>query len=242
MSSVVPILILSVVGMILQGIFIAVDHKDKFVPAVVLKGSASLVFVIVGFIGYGKFLGSSAASNTDATQGLTRTVCLMICLGLVFGMLGDILLALRFVFKAAKHQFFLAGTLIFFIGHIFYMVALVPMSSNLLISVLIGAVVAAFILVILYKTMEVNQAYRLFGIFYIEAVVIMSAIAIGNRITVASAFRTWYAVGAVLFMISDLVMIYNSFGKEHRAFLRLMNLSLYYVGQLLIATSILFYA
>lgn len=238
MNLFVLVLFLAIVGMILQGTFIVVEHKCKYVAAAILKGSAALVFVIIGFIGYLNFLKSSGASNVDATKGLTKTVCLMICLGLLFGMFGDVLLALRFIFKSMAQKVFLAGTFVFFIGHILYMVALIPMSENLVISILIGAVVAAVLLIIMYKTMNLKMAFKIFGIFYIEAVVIMTAIAIGNRIAVNSAFRTWYAVGAVLFTISDVVMIFNTFGKTQKFFLRIMNLSLYYVGQLLIAISI----
>ena len=240
MSIVAIILILSVLGMLLQGIFIAVEHKGMMTAAAVLKGTAALVFVIIGFIGYGYFLKSPEAVNTDATAGLTKTVSFMICLGLFFGMLGDIILALRFVFMTKLHMVFLLGILVFFIGHIFYMIALIPMSENMLICVPVGAVIAAVIMAVIYKTMEIKPAYMIFGLFYIEAVVIMTVIAVGNRIEVSSAFRTWFAVGAVLFTISDIIMIFNTFGEKKRFFPRIMNLSLYYVGQLLIATSLFF--
>jgi len=36
---------LMILGAVLQGIFIAVEHKEKFVGAVCLKGTASVVFV-----------------------------------------------------------------------------------------------------------------------------------------------------------------------------------------------------
>lgn len=240
MNMLIPVLTLSIIGMIIQGIFIAIEHKDRFVAAAILKGTAAMIFVIIGFIGYRNFLTSYGASNTDATQGLTKNVCLMIWLGLVFGMAGDVLLALRFVFKEKLHKFFLSGILIFFIGHIFYMIAIIPMSVNLVKCIIAGAIIALILLVVIYKTMEVKPAFQIFGLFYIEAVVIMTAIAIGNRISVDSAFRTWYAVGAVLFTVSDVVMIFNTFGKTQKFFLRIMNLSLYYVGQLLIAASIFF--
>lgn len=114
------------------------------------------------------------------------------------------------------------------------------MSVNLVKCIIAGAIIAFILLIVIYKTMEVKPAFQIFGLFYIEAVVIMTAIAIGNRIAVDSAFRTWYAVGAVLFTVSDVVMIFNTFGKTQKFFLRIMNLSLYYVGQLLIAASIFF--
>ena len=52
---------------------------------------------------------------------------------------------------------------------------------------------------------------------------------------------TWTAIffaGTLLFFVSDVVLILNTFGQESRFSLRVTNLSLYYVGQLLIALSL----
>lgn len=48
-----------------------------------------------------------------------------------------------------------------------------------------------------------------------------------------------FAVGALFFVVSDFIMIYYSFGKKIKP-LRAINLLTYYLGQLLIATAILF--
>ena len=50
MNNLMVVIVLAVIGMILQGVFIAVEHRDKFVAAVVLKGTAALLFVIIGFM------------------------------------------------------------------------------------------------------------------------------------------------------------------------------------------------
>ena len=47
-----------------------------------------------------------------------------------------------------------------------------------------------------------------------------------------------FAAGAVLFLVSDVVLILNTFGKEFRQSLRNTNIALYYAGQLLIAFSL----
>jgi uncharacterized membrane protein YhhN len=47
-----------------------------------------------------------------------------------------------------------------------------------------------------------------------------------------------FAAGAVSFLISDIVLILNTFGKETKFTLRVTNLTLYYIGQLLIALSL----
>ena len=76
--------------------------------------------------------------------------------------------------------------------------------------------------------------------FYIGAVVILNCIAAGNLAAAPSAFTGLFAAGALFFLVSDVVLILNTFGPETRQSLRLLNISLYYIGQLLIALSLRF--
>ena len=220
------ILVLCVAGMILQGIFIVVEHKEKYVSAVILKGCASLMFVCIGYVGF------MAASNASFAK--------MVFLGLCFGALGDILLNLRYLSKTHGQKIFLLGIAAFLTGHILYLVALIPLSSNLLISLIAGVIVAVLLLFYIFKKLSVKIAFKIFGIFYIGAVVLMTAVAIGNLIALPDTNRAMYALGAVLFTLSDIVLIFNTFGGATKYSMRITNLSLYYIGQLLIALS-LFY-
>ncbi len=220
------IVLLCVLGALIQAAFIVVEHREKYVGAVCLKGSASVVFVIIGAIAYGMMSNSAFAR--------------LVFIGLILGAVGDVLLNLRFVFEKAGQKIFLLGIAAFLAGHILYLAALVPQSENLWLCVIIGAVIAAAILAYIFKTMEVKTAFKVFGIFYIGAVVIMTAIAIGNLVA-APATATWlYAIGAVLFTVSDIVLIFNTFSGTTKFSLRITNLSLYYIGQLLIACSLFF--
>lgn len=220
------IIILCILGMAIQAAFIAVEHREKFVGAVCLKGSASLVFIIIGIIAF------AAAGD----KSFARPVLI----GLILGGVGDIFLNLRFVFEKIGQKIFLIGIAAFLAGHILYLAALIPQSENLLACIIIGVIVAAAILTYIFKTMEVKLAFKIFGIFYIGAVVLMTAVAIGNLIAAPSAARWLYAIGAVLFTVSDVVLIFNTFGSETKFSLRITNLSLYYLGQLLIANSLFF--
>lgn len=220
------IILLCILGMAVQGIFIAVEHKEKYIGAVCLKGSASIIFVIIGCIAF----------CSAANAGFAR----LVFIGLILGAVGDILLNLRFVFEKAGQKIFLLGIAAFLAGHILYLAALIPQSDSLLICIIIGAVIAAAILAYIFKTMSVKTAFKIFGIFYIGAVVIMTVIAIGNLITAPSTTAWLYAIGAVLFTVSDIVLIFNTFGGTQKFSLRITNLSLYYAGQLLIASSLFF--
>ena len=152
-------------------------------------------------------------------------------------MVGDILLNLRYVFPKQGQKIFLAGILSFLIGHIMYLVALIPQARHLWLFVAIGALVAACLLVYIFKTMEVKKAFKIFGVFYLGAVFIMCSIAIGIAIFAPSNRSIIFAIGAILFTASDVVLIFNTFSGVTRFSLRVTNLSLYYIGQMLIAYS-----
>ena len=86
--------------------------------------------------------------------------------------------------------------------------------------------------------MDVKPAFKIFGIFYLGAVFIMTAIAIGIAIHTASTRAIVYAVGAILFTASDVVLIFNTFSGVTKFSLRITNLTLYYIGQMMIACSL----
>ena len=210
---------LVLIGCVLQALFIKVEHDEKYVPAVILKGTASLMFVLLG-LGYRSLSGK------------------YIFLGLLFGMIGDILLNLRFVFPKSGQKIFLIGIVAFLTGHILYLVSLLPHAVHPLRYILIGAVVAGTLLLYIFKTMDVKPAFKIFGVFYLGAVFIMTSIAIGIAVADPSMKNIIYAVGAVLFTASDVVLIFNTFSGVTKFSLRITNLSLYYIGQILIALSL----
>lgn len=219
------IIAIAVIGIILQGTFIFVEHKGKYVLADILKGLAALMFVVIGYLGYSGVSADSLGKK--------------IFIGLIFGMVGDILLNLRFVFKEIGQKIFLVGILSFLIGHILYLAALVPLAgANLLSDVFVGAILAITLLSYIFKTMDVKTAFKIFGVFYLGAVIIMTVIAVQVAISTQNVHDIVYAVGAVLFTASDIVLIFNTFSGVTKFSLRITNLSLYYAGQLMIAGSL----
>jgi uncharacterized membrane protein YhhN len=218
------IYVLALIGFVLQALFIKAEHEEKYLPAVILKGSAALMFVLIGYNAYSM---TNFAFNKQ------------FLLGLIFGMIGDILLNLRYVFARQGQKIFLAGILAFLIGHILYLVALIPQARHVWIwpCIAIGALSAGALLAYIFKTMEVKKAFKIFGVFYLGAVFIMTAIAIGIAIFTPSGRAVVYAIGAVLFTASDVVLIFNTFSGVTKFSMRICNLSLYYLGQILIAFS-----
>ena len=217
---------LAVLGAAIQTCFILTEHKEKYVTAVVLKGSAAALFCAIGFTALG------GAENTAFAR--------LIVTGLCFGALGDILLNLRFVFPKTGQKIFLGGVAAFLTGHILYLAAIIPLSRHLPVCLGLGALAAAALLAWIFKKLTVKLAFKIFGVLYIGAIVLMTAVAIGNVIAAPAAASWLHAVGAVLFTASDIVLIFNTFGTTQRFSLRICNLSLYYLGQLLIAASLFF--
>ena len=92
----------------------------------------------------------------------------------------------------------------------------------------------------IFKRISAAMAFKIFGVVYIGAIVLLNCVAVGNLITDPSAFTGIFAAGAILFLVSDIVLILNTFGKDTKQSLRVTNISLYYAGQILIALSLAF--
>ena len=206
--------------------FLYQEQKEKYVLAALFKGLASLCFVILGI------------SNSNGSQ-LSR----LIVMGLIAGFIADILLNLRHVFKQRGKLVFLIGILVFLIGHIIYLIAIIPYTNNLLLCIVLGIVITALLMMWIFTKITAEKAFKIFGIVYIGAIVLLNVVAISNMLAnppFNAEFTKIFALGAILFLISDIVLILNTFGSESKFSLRITNISLYYVGQLLIATSLMF--
>ena len=196
---------------ILAGVFLYQESKKKYVPAVVLKGLASLCFVILGY------LCASKGSISDRI---------------------DVLLNLRLVFPKKGQLIFLVGILVFLAGHVLYLAAILPLSLYTLTYVIIGIILTALLMIWIFSRITAKPAFKIFGVVYIGAVVLLNCVAIGNMFTGPSRFTQVFAAGALLFLISDIVLILNTFGDTFKQSLRNTNIGLYYAGQLLIALSL----
>ena len=217
-------LFLAFICLFIMCLFIYYEHKEKYTLAVILKGLASLCFVIFGVL--------------CSIQAIDMTFTKMVKFGLLFGLVADVLLNLRFVFKAKGKLVFLVGILVFLLGHVMYLCALIPGYDYALVTILLGVVASALILKWIFTQIEAEKAFKIFGVFYIGVIVIMNAFAIRNYILISSTANLLYLIGAISFLFSDIVLILNTFGKESKFSLRITNLSLYYIGQLLIALSL----
>ncbi|MCR5138461.1 MAG: lysoplasmalogenase [Oscillospiraceae bacterium] len=208
---------------VLAAVFLWTEQQEKYVPAAVLKGLASLCFVILGML-----------------SGPGTHMARLIITGLILGCVADVMLNLRWVFKEKGQLIFLVGILVFLAGHIFYLAAILPACTSRLVCILAGVILTALLMMWIFKRITAKKAFKIFGVFYIGAIMILNCVAIGNLISSPSAFTGIFAAGSVLFLISDIVLILNTFGSETKMSLRITNIGLYYIGQILIALSLMY--
>ena len=207
----------------LAGLFLRQERDKKYVPAVVLKGLASCCFVL---------LGTLVSPGTPLAR--------LIVAGLVLGCIADVLLNLRWVFEKKGKLIFLVGILVFLAGHILYLAAVLPLCEKKLLIFLAGAALTALLMSWIFRRITAEKAFKIFGVVYIGAIVLLNCVAVSNLIAAPGAFTALFAAGAVFFLVSDVVLILNTFGSETKQSLRVTNVMLYYVGQILIALSLQF--
>lgn len=211
--------------LVLAAIFIVVERAERYVEADVIKGLASLTFVLLGFLGAGGFHATPYAAK--------------IVVGLLVGAIADVLLNLRYVFEGKKGQAaFLVGILVFLIGHLIYLWAILPTCRYWGIAVAAGLVCTGALMMWIFQRIEATLPFKIFGIFYIGAIAILNCMAVLALIQHPSAHTIVFLVGVVLFLMSDVILILNTFGPKKSFVMRVSNLMLYYVGQLIIALSL----
>lgn len=166
----------------------------------------------------------------------------LIIAGLIFGLLGDVCLNLRHVLKKIGDKVFLGGVAAFLVGHIIYLIAVIPSATRIITDIVIGVIIAAILLFYIFKTMKVKIAFKIFGVFYLGAIIMMTCIAIDAAFAAPVLKNLLFAFGAAMFTASDIVLIFNTFGGNETFPRRITNLSLYYIAQICIALTTMFVA
>ena len=165
----------------------------------------------------------------------------MLLLGLILGVLGDIGLGLKRVFKKTAHICFILGTIAFLLGHVAYISLFVMMAPVTLGDVLMAAALALGFIVVGNKA-HINYRYmRPIAYMYMATIAFMviKAVSLLPLLGMTTS-NVMVALGAVLFVISDMILAFLYFGGKKQTYLKTINLITYYGGQLLIALSILY--
>lgn len=170
----------------------------------------------------------------------------LIIMGGALGLVGDILLDLKGVYKQDEKVYLKGGFIFFLVGHIFYTCAVVYSLRIkwwlVLISVVASAVIG-YATVAMANVMKVHYgAYRRIVAIYVAFLAMTTVISI--IAVFVSNFQKGYilmAVGSVLFLLSDAVLSNTFFGRGNdKPIHYFINHFLYYAGQYLIAASVMF--
>jgi len=183
------------------------------------------------------------------SAGGTQTMGAFTVLGLLFGLMGDIWLDLKYVYPAQDKPFTYAGFLTFGVGHILYMTGLIlqfgrPGAAWYVVVPIALGVVLGLGNALLEKPMKLRYGDMkpiviVYGALLFAMVLLAGGLALLHRWQ-APCLNVFFA-GGVLFALSDLVLSGTYFGENHEKPVDIiLNYIFYYGGQFTIAVSLLF--
>lgn len=206
-----------------------------------LKGFTSLLFLLIyGYGIYDFFIRSNGLSIALNDIKFIYFI-LFIGLGLICGLVGDLFLEVQYFYNEKKESQILYGMTSFFLGHVFYIIAISALIGFNFVSVLVGL---GFTLLIAIGGQVLKMDFGVLRIpSYLYTFIIFTMVGQAFFLGVNYNFNLFSLVlmlGAILFGISDLILAPIYFKNEKRVSFTILNLSTYYLAQLLIAISIIF--
>ena len=232
-------IILLACGAVALALFLREKHRGPSLKAALWKSLTSALFVALAVCGWTRVSSGGALPVLGA----------FVVPGLVFGLMGDIWLDLKFVYPADDTPLTYAGFATFGIGHILYQLGLIlqfyvhgkpgyvliPMGLAILLTA--GNTLMEKPMKLRYGQMKpVVIAY---GFLLFLTVLLSGSLALlhGWRESTLNLFF----IGAVLFAVSDLVLSGTYFGEgKDRPVDIVLNYLSYYPAQFLIALSLAF--
>ena len=217
--------------------FLLETAKGNSVRSTLKKAAASFFFIAV------------AAASAYEAGSYDDVLVPFVLMGLSMGLLGDIWLGLKSVFSEAAGIFMISGFISFGIEHIFFIIGMIfqfcKRGQSLLIILPILLSICASIA---YTAMEKKMGFD-YGKLKVAVTVygslLLSTVLISLFLMVSSGFKEpaliWIFIGSAFFAFSDVILSFIYFGNRRSGPLySILNLSTYYLGQYLIALSLMF--
>ena len=226
-----------IIGLAVVLLFFYVYFKSKKydLKELFLKIGLSFLFIILALI---------ATINSNKLS----TFNILITIGLLLGLLGDIFLDLKYIDLERSDAYTYAGFIVFGIGHILYIIALIMnyYDGNIIFIILPIAlsIILSIITILLEKPLKLKYGkYKIISLFYafclFSTLLFSLFLAISNNFSIITLNMIF--VGAILFTISDLVLSTTFFGEgKERPIDFILNYLTYYGAQYIIALSLLY--
>lgn len=224
---------LLIIGVLATVIFLVLRVKRGGIAALYAKAVASLCFI------------ATAIAATNENRLFLNFGSLMI-FGLVFGLLGDVWLDLKWIYLQDKDSYLYSGFIFFLLGHVCFVTAAFmvgPYTVPSVIAAAAAALVIALIALLLEKPLKMHYGkFKWIVFLYSFALALTMTMAI--TLAVVTDFeRIWVvmSVGGILFLLSDLVLSGMYFGEgKNTSFNVILNHTLYYAAQFIMAATVLF--
>ncbi len=222
------------IGLICLVAFLVFRVKKTDVKSLMLKSATSVMFILTG-----AFLLMGKPSLYGA----------FIVAGLVCGILGDIWLDMKFMYKSDEDFLTKAGFSSFAFGHCFYIAAIIAGTTQFKwVSIPMSLVVGVIAFLVIYfgeKLMKLKYHgnYKiisaLYGglLFFVTALPFNCAVLAGVK---DNLHLMAFFAGGVFFIISDIILSGTYFGEgRNRPVDIITNHVTYYIAQFIIAASII---
>lgn len=220
-------------GLIVSFVFCIQRRKGFSLTNLMFKCASSLCFLLTSVF--------ALVSNSSA-----HIYGSLIIFGGALGLVGDMSLDLKGLYKQDEGTYLRAGFIFFLIGHLFYSGAIIhsiKMKWWIVLICFALSVIISVLNIASSKIMKVDFGeYKRIVFLYVVFLTFTMLLAIAT--VLLSHFEKKYVlltIGTVCFTLSDAVLSTTYFGKgKDTGFYYFINHFLYYAGQYLIAASVMF--
>ena len=216
---------LLVIGILAIVVFLVLRVKRGGIAALYAKAVASLCFI------------ATAVAATNENRSFLGFGSFM-TIGLVCGLLGDVWLDLKWIYLQDKDSYLYSGFIFFLLGHICFITAVFNASPYTPLSAVIAAAAAlviAVIAILLEKPLKMRYG-KFKWIVFLYSLTLSMTMTMAMVTAVITHFQTMWVVMSVGGLLSGM---YFGEGKNTK-FNVVLNHSLYYAAQFIMAATVLF--
>lgn len=205
-------------------------YNALLTPSIILKFITSLLFIIICISSYLTHRGS-----------ILYFICIFTAL--FFSLIGDIFLAFPINISRGTNINFKRGLISFSFAHVFFAIGFITLISPSSKTILMFLIFLSAQLIILKSIKGFNfNGMLVFVIIYLSIISFMLSTSLFTLNLITKNYGSIFvASGTILFFISDIILSFIYFYKKSPKQLIPLNLITYYIGQGLIALSLLYF-